>query len=115
MLCNGYTKVWDLAAGELVELDGARGTTLRVTRGTLWLTQERDVRDIVLHAGDTFTVERGGLTVVEAQGETTVCVLARHVDEVHMRSRRPSLAARIAAWLPSVGAADRDRRAVPYF
>ncbi len=115
MLCNGYTKVWDLAAGELVQLDGARGTTLRVTRGTLWVTQERDVRDIVLHTGDTFTVERGGLTVIEAQGATTVCVLARHVDEVRMRPRRPSLAARIAGWLGSVGAADRDRRTVPHF
>ena len=38
MVCDGYTKVWDLAPGELVRLDGARGTTLRVTRGTLWIT-----------------------------------------------------------------------------
>ena len=34
MLCAGYTKVWDLAPDELVRLDGARGTTLRVTSGT---------------------------------------------------------------------------------
>ncbi len=68
MVCSGYTKVWELASGELVKLDGARGTTLRVTRGTLWLTLERDMRDIVLTAGDAFTIERGGLTLVEAQG-----------------------------------------------
>ncbi len=33
MACDGYTKVWELAAGELIGLDGGRGTTLRVTRG----------------------------------------------------------------------------------
>ena len=57
MVCDGYTKVWDLASGELVKLDGARGTTLRVTRGTLWLTQEHDTRDFVLSAGDVYIMK----------------------------------------------------------
>ena len=114
MACDGYTKVWDLAPGELVQLDGARGTTLRVTRGTLWITLENDMRDVVLAAGDTFTIDRGGLTLVEAQEKSTVCVLARHVDEVR-RGARPPLARRIAAWLASVGAADSDRRFAPYY
>jgi hypothetical protein len=115
MTCDGYTKVWDLAPGELVKLDGARGTTLRVTRGTLWITLEHDTRDVVLEAGDTFTIDRGGLTLVEAQAATTVCVLARHVDEVRQRPDRPGLGRRLAAWLASTGAADRDRRYAPYY
>ena len=86
MACDGYTRIWDLEPGELVQLDGARGTTLRVTRGTLWVTLENDLRDVVLSAGDSFMVDRGGLTIVEAQGETTVCVLARHVTELRRRS-----------------------------
>ena len=114
MICTGYTKVWDLAPGELVKLDGARGTTLRVTRGTLWITLEHDTRDVVLSAGDTFTIDRGGLTLVEAQGSATVCVLARHVDEVHVRAGGPTVAARVRDWLRSVGAANADRRWVPY-
>jgi hypothetical protein len=115
MLCSGYTKVWELAPGELVHLDGARGTTLRVTRGTLWLTQERDRRDIVLEAGDAYTIERDGRTIVEAQGAATVCVLARRVDEVRRRPLRSTLGERVRDWLRTVGAADRDRRWVPYF
>ena len=115
MICAGYTKVWDLASGELVRLDGARGTTLRVTRGTLWLTQERDTRDIVLAAGDSYTIDRGGLTLVEAQEGTTVCVMARHVSEVHVRGGQPTLRDRLVAWLGTVGAADANRRFVPYF
>jgi len=115
MTCDGYTKVLELAPGEIIRLDGARGTTLRVTRGTLWLTLERDLRDIVLAMGDSFTIDRGGLTLVEAQGNTTVCVLARYIDERRARARRSGVAAWITAWFASVGAADIDRRSVPYF
>ncbi len=82
MLCTGYSKVWELARNEIVRLDGARGTTLRVTSGGLWITLENDKRDIVLAAGDSYTIDRGGLTLVEAQGQSTVCVLAsRRVAE----------------------------------
>lgn len=115
MACDGYTKIWDLAPGELVQLDGARGTTLRVTRGTLWITLENDVRDVVLAAGDTFTIDRGGLTLVEAQNKATVCVLARHVTELRRRGERRGIAATFARWLGSIGAADRDRRFAPYY
>lgn len=114
MLCEGYTKVWDLAPGEIVRLDGARGTTLRVTRGTLWLTQQRDTRDIVLSAGDAFTIDRGGLTVIEARGNATVCVLARRVEEVRVRNRAPSFARRAAAALRSALMDTAMRRRVPY-
>jgi hypothetical protein len=115
MVCAGYTKIWELAPGELVELDGARGTTLRVTRGTLWITLEHDVRDIVLTAGDSFTIDRGGLTLVEARGHATVCVLAHHVDEVHVRGRRATAGQRLRQWLRSAFAAGMGRRWVPYF
>src|SRR5262250_2800166 len=99
MVCNGYTKVWDLAPDELVKLDGARGTTLRVTRGTLWITLEDDTRDVVLKAGDVFTIDRGGLTLVEAQAPATVCVMGGPIEEVHVRTREPATHARIGNWL----------------
>jgi len=115
MVCAGYTKVWDLASGELVTLDGARGTTLRVTRGTLWLTLERDTRDVVLTAGDSFTIDRGGITLIEARGSTTVCVIARHVYEVHRRMHRPTLTERFNSWLDSIDAAADSGRSAPYY
>jgi len=114
MACNGYTKVWDLASGELVELDGARGTTLRVTRGTLWITHERDIRDIMLSAGDVYTIERGGLTLVEALADATVCVMAHYVDAVRLGGRRPTFVERAREWLRSTGAAAAHRRWVPH-
>ena len=114
MVCDGYTKVWDLVPDELVRLDGARGTTLRVTRGTLWITLEDDTRDVVLTAGDVFTIDRGGLTLVEAQARSTVCVMGRPIDEVHVRKGQPALHERARNWWQSIGAGT-DRRFVPYF
>ena len=114
MVCDGYTKVWDLAPNELVKLDGARGTTLRVTRGALWITLEDDTRDVVLRAGDVFTIDRGGLTLVEAQGRATVCVMGRPIDEVHVRARQPAVQPRVEPWLRALDAA-RPGRFVPYF
>jgi len=116
MVCNGYTKVWDLAPDELVKLDGARGTTLRVTRGKLWITLENDTRDVVLEAGDVFTIDRGGLTLVEAQERATVCVMGRPIDEVHVHPHEPATQARIGNWLRSFSAAaDSPRRFVPHY
>ena len=114
MACNGYEKVWDLSHGELVQLDGARGTALRVTRGMLWITLENDLRDVVLAPGDTFTVDRDGLTLIEAQERSTVCVMALHAVDLR-RGPRPTLANRVATWFGSVGAADRARRFAPYY
>ncbi len=114
MTCNGYDKVLDLGEGDLVELNDARGTTLRVTKGTLWITQERDRRDIVLRAGDVWTVERQGLTIIEAQGTATVCLVGIVAELAHSLSRRVRLSSRIKAWLGSVGEARFDRRWLPY-
>ena len=114
MLCDGYDKVLDLGVGDLVELNDAQGTTLRVTKGKLWITQERDGRDIVLRAGDDWTVERQGLTLVEAQGVTTVCLVGVVAEFAHSRSRRIRLSARIKAWLGTLVEARFDRRWLPY-
>ena len=114
MACDGYTKVWELSAGELIGLDGGRGTTLRVTRGMLWLTFEGDTRDVVLEAGDVFTVDRGGLTLIEAQGNATVCVMAHHVEELRLRNGRPTLWARVSEWLAAAGVASIERKWAPH-
>ena len=114
MICNGYDKVLDLTNGDLVELRDARGTTLRVTKGMLWITQERDRRDIVLRAGDVWTVEREGLTVVEAQGAATICLVGDAADVAHSRGRRVRIRERVEAFFQSLGAARFDRRWMPY-
>jgi hypothetical protein len=115
MACSGYTKIWEMAPGELVGLDGARGTTLRVTRGVLWLTFEGDTRDVVLSVGDVFTIDRGGLTLIEAQQASTVCAMAHQIELVRVGQPRPSFAARVGQWVYDVAEASLHRRWAPYF
>ena len=72
----------ELDAREVVTLPDVRGATLRVTRGTLWITQEGDPQDVVLRAGDSWGVERIGLTVVEAQNDASFCVIGRRMESI---------------------------------
>ena len=95
----------DLRKRQSLQLNDVAGATLRVTRGSVWITQEADTRDVVLGAGESFTVERDGLTIVEAQGDTTLLAAGRGLERLLMRKRAPSWSAvwrlirtRAAAW-----------------
>lgn len=77
MACFETGTVVNLTAREAITLPNIRGATLRVTRGTLWLTEERARDDVVLRPGDNWLVESNGNTVVEAQGDATFRIVGR--------------------------------------
>lgn len=92
-------------------LNDAEGTILSVESGVLWITLERDPRDIILLPGMRFEIDRTGKTVVVAEEDSRLRVV-----------QRPSAAARVARWARRVGArAIRDwssrmsRRKVAYY
>jgi hypothetical protein len=114
MPCPGYPDTFDLADGETLEIRDGQGTTLRVTRGAVWLTMEHDTRDIVLSAGDSFVVDRPGLTLVAAQAATTLCAIA--VGDVRRAGRESAAGVFAGAWRRLVAIAERRRRgAVAYY
>ncbi len=116
MLCIGYDKVLDLTDRELVEMRDVRGATLKVTRGMLWVTQDQDLRDVVLRAGDVWTVERQGLTLAEAQGAATVCVVGAAPRRITTRGASPTIYQRLSSWFESSLLQSRvGRRFVPYY
>ena len=80
MACFQHGTIVELAARDVVTLPDLRSAMLRVTRGTLWITQEGDPQDVVLRAGDNWVVERNGLTVVEAQDNAVFCVMGRQLE-----------------------------------
>jgi hypothetical protein len=92
-------------------LDGARGTTIAVVRGSLWVTQERDMRDIILEDGARFVIDRDGRTIIAAE------------EDSRLRLRRGRTRFdRLFAWLSRAGKAlagslpRRERpRQVPYY
>ena len=55
-----------LATGQFLRLQDAAGWTVVCRSGAVWITQESDVRDIFLKAGERLTLERGGLTLGRA-------------------------------------------------
>ena len=92
-------------------LNDAEGTILSVESGVLWITLERDPRDIILLPGMSFEIDRTGRTVVVAEEDSQLRV-----------KEPPSAAVRLATWARNTGArALRDwscrmsRRKVAYY
>lgn len=52
-----------------LRLDKAAGIVIEVSKGEIWLTQERDPRDYFLRAGDWLRIDRPETVVISAMGE----------------------------------------------
>ena len=107
MLLRTHHAGIELLPNQVISLCDAAGLEIRVTRGTLWLTQENDVRDRVLHAGDHHHLSNAGLTVLSALHERAVLVAtqkkrrtARHWLAVLLHLVRPNLRLRRQARHP---------------
>lgn len=62
-----------LTARRPQRLHAARGLTLRAARGTLWITVDRDTRDIVLREGEQWVVDRDEpVLALPLNGEATL-------------------------------------------
>ena len=58
-------------------VDG-RGTVIRGVEGNVWITQAGDPRYIVLRPGQTFTLDRDGLTLLVAFERPAVVLIGGH-------------------------------------
>mgnify|MGYP001769580573 CR=1 FL=1 len=72
---TGQTEV-ELDRGRMVRIDGGAGIELRVRTGTIWITQHRDPRDICLHPGQRFVLDRRGPALVTGCGDATLVLRA---------------------------------------
>ena len=61
-----------LAKSQAVTLTDAKGSLVRCLRGGLWITQDRDLRDIVLAPGESFAIDRSGPAIVWALAPSSV-------------------------------------------
>ena len=55
-----------LGGDELLPLTDIRGRRLCCVDGSVWITLDHDPRDIVLSPGDSFVVDRDGVTLLHA-------------------------------------------------
>jgi len=66
--------VLDLQEGQVVTLVDAEGTAIAARRGVLWITEEGDRDDHVVHEGEAFVVAHAGRTVVQALGPARIAI-----------------------------------------
>jgi uncharacterized protein with PhoU and TrkA domain len=55
-----------LDTGQILTLDNAEGLRILARKGAVWVTEEGDVKDHIVHPGDTLIVAHPGRTVVQA-------------------------------------------------
>ena len=64
-----------LRAGEFLRIEDGAGRSLAVFDGLVWVTQDGDPCDAFVARGQTFTLDRQGLAVIEALTDTRLIVL----------------------------------------
>jgi len=100
-----------LARGEPLRLQDASGRHLSAVGGTAWVTQETDLRDPVLGAGETFRFDRDGVALVTPLGGPAQVVLEGE-PSAPLRGLARHALARLAAFALTPGRALRRRRTV---
>jgi hypothetical protein len=68
------TPLFALDTGEVVSLDDAQGVSIQAREGTVWVTEEGEARDHIVHAGEALVVARPGLTVLQALAPSWVAL-----------------------------------------
>jgi len=69
-----------LGAGELLSVESGRGRCLVVFSGKVWITQEGDIGDYIIDAGESFTFDRDGMALVEALQPARMALLGGPAD-----------------------------------
>ena len=64
-----------LRKGEILHLQHALGQRIEALDGRLWITMDGDLRDIVIDAGEAFTVDRGTDVLLSAMSDAQFVLL----------------------------------------
>jgi hypothetical protein len=63
-----------LDAGQVVTLDDASGSRISARLGSVWVTFEGSIKDVILGPGESIIVTRNGRTVVQALRQSFVTI-----------------------------------------
>lgn len=65
-----------LSEGETISVIDGKGARVAVTSGRVWVTQEHDIRDVLLKVGQSFVLDRNGTAIVEALKDAEIALEA---------------------------------------
>ena len=74
------TSLVSLRTGEVITLDDAAGLRIDARAGTVWITEEDDIEDHIVHAGDALVIAKPGRTVVQALAPASISIRAAAND-----------------------------------
>jgi Protein of unknown function (DUF2917) len=66
-----------LEAREILPIEDGAGLEVKCLRGALWITQSGDHEDIIIDDGESFVLDRQGLSLVNALLEPALVVVQR--------------------------------------
>jgi len=64
-----------LKAGESLPIADGAGLEVKCVRGYLWITQHGDLEDRIIGRGESFVLDRPGLSLVSALGDPAMLVV----------------------------------------
>jgi hypothetical protein len=76
-----------------LRMHDACGWTVRSVAGTIWITQDGDIRDIVLEAGESFTLDRDRTALLSPLNEAHITLESGRCKQSapHRRRAHPAL------------------------
>ena len=77
-----------LAPGSVLAVQDGSGTRILCRSGNLWVTQEGDVKDTVVRAGEVLTIRKPGRTVISALEASTLSLLGPELRDVSVQRER---------------------------
>ena len=86
---------------EFLHLRGATGWTVKALEGALWITQDGDLRDIVLEPGESHRLDRRSPALISPMGNARLCLSLKDRRDEAKASRHAMLPASLARLLPS--------------
>ena len=85
----------ELRKRQLLRMEGARCTRIVCLAGELWITQDADQRDLVVPAGDAFTLDRDGIAVITALEASSVWLQ----EPAEAESLGAAMSRKLAQWM----------------
>jgi hypothetical protein len=66
----------ELRPGDFWHQADIAGLSIKSLKGTIWITEEGDMRDGIIRAGECFSISGNGLVVLEALTEAQISIIS---------------------------------------
>ena len=77
-----------LSPGGLLAVQDAAGSRVLCRSGILWVTQEGEVKDSIVRAGEVLTIRKPGRTIVTALEDSSLTLIGADIPAASIQRQR---------------------------